>query len=169
MKQFLKRFFLYSTSFTYSNLSRLFLRLFVGVLFMRFGIRHILFFNNIVEAYPTMFGISSSTCLVTMIVIELLCALLLMLGLLSRLASGVAIIAMVYAVKSILAIDRYRHIDEIADLDAMDPVYIPILFIGIFIYIILSGPGKISLDYLISLFMVSESNEPQEDELLKEA
>lgn len=169
MRQFLKRLFLYSTSFTYSNLSRLFIRLFIGVVFIRFGVRHILFFNNIVDAYPSMLGLSSSTCLMILIVIELLCGLMLMLGLLTRITSLTSIFAMIYAAKSILAIDRYRHINDIADLDAMDPVYIPILLIGILLYLILSGPGKISLDYVISLVLVSESNEPADDELLKEA
>ncbi|MCH5215700.1 MAG: DoxX family protein [Muribaculaceae bacterium] len=169
MKQYLKRLFIYSTSFTYSNLSRLFIRLFVGVLFIRFGIRHILFFNNIVDAYPSMFGMSNTTCLVVLIIVELLGGLMLMLGLLSRITSTLSILAMIYAAKSILDIDRYHFINDIADLDAMDPVYIPILLIGIFLYLILSGPGKISLDYIISLVMVSESNEPADDNLLQDA
>ena len=45
-------------------------------------------------------------------------------------------------------------------------VYVPILFIGIFIYMLLAGPGKISLDYLISIKLFGHDRQA-EDELEK--
>ena len=40
-------------------------------------------------------------------------------------------------------------------IDSIQPGYLPIMFIGIYLFIILAGPGKISLDYFISLFLLS--------------
>jgi putative oxidoreductase len=36
------------------------------------------------------------------------------------------------------------------------PGYLPLMFIGIYIYMLLAGPGKISLDYFITLYIVSK-------------
>ena len=33
--------------------------------------------------------------------------------------------------------------------------YLPMMFIGIFIFMMLAGPGKISLDYIISVNLTS--------------
>ena len=41
------------------------------------------------------------------------------------------------------------------------------MFIGIYFFIILAGPGKISLDYFISLFLISRRGDREED-LLEE-
>ncbi len=41
MKIFFENLFLRSTGYAYSNLARLFLRLFAGVMFIQFGIRHL--------------------------------------------------------------------------------------------------------------------------------
>ena len=39
--KWLQRFFMLNTGYTYSNLSRLFLRLFTGVMFLQLGVRQI--------------------------------------------------------------------------------------------------------------------------------
>ncbi|MDE6764901.1 MAG: hypothetical protein K2J52_01165, partial [Duncaniella sp.] len=50
-------------------------------------------------------------------------------------------------------------------LDSTDPGYLPIMFIGIYIYILIAGPGKISLDYFISLYIVGARGKDEEEEL----
>ena len=39
------------------------------------------------------------------------------------------------------------------------------MFIGIYLYILLAGPGKISLDYFISLFLISRQGKSGDEEL----
>lgn len=166
MKHFLKELFMYSTSYTYSNLSRLFIRLFVGVMFLQFGIRQILIFDEVVKNFPMVFGMSSHATLVTMIVFELGCSIMIMLGFLTRIATVPAIVALLVAVYRLLPV---IPLDLPVNLGVTQPVYLPIMFIGIFLYILLAGPGKISLDYLISLHLINRNSEFEDDEKLKSA
>ena len=39
------------------------------------------------------------------------------------------------------------------------------MFIGIFLFILLAGPGKISVDYFISLFIISRQKLDEKEEL----
>lgn len=148
----IERAFLRITGTTYSNMARLFLRLFVGVMFMQFGIRHLMNFEQMSATFPGTMGMSSETSLIVMIIIELLCSLLIMVGFLTRLATIPPIISMLFAEHYILA-----DIHTISPylIDSIQPGYLPIMFIGIYLFIILAGPGKISLDYFISLFLLS--------------
>ena len=57
----------------------------------------------------------------------------------------------------------------IYSITSTQPGYLPLMFIGIYIYILLAGPGKISLDYFISLYIVSTRGKDQtETEELEE-
>lgn len=148
----LERLFIKITGYTYSNLGRLFIRLFVGLMFMQFGIRHLVHFNTMSQSFPGALGMSHETSLIVMIVIELLCSLFIMVGFLTRLATIPPIIAMVvaehYILSDIQTVSPYL-------IDSVQPGYLPIMFIGIYLFIILAGPGKISLDYFISLYLLS--------------
>ena len=159
----LSRLFLRFTGYTYSNMARLFLRLFVGVMFMQFGIRHLVNFTELCTDFPTVLGISSEACLILMIIFELVCSLLIMAGFLTRLATIPPIIAMIAAEYYILH-DLLPH-SLIHGLTWDQPGYLPIMFIGIYLFILLAGPGKISLDYLISLFIISREGRDEKEEL----
>lgn len=148
----LERLFIKITGYTYSNLGRLFIRLFVGLMFMQFGIRHLVHFNTMSQSFPGALGMSHETSLIVMIVIELLCSLFIMVGFLTRLATIPPIISMVVAEHYILA-DMQTVSPYL--IDSVQPGYLPIMFIGIYLFIILAGPGKISLDYFISLYLLS--------------
>lgn len=89
--------FVRCTGYTYSNMARLFIRLFVGVMFMQFGIRHLVNYEAMANTFPTILGWSSQTCLILMIVIEIVCSLLIMTGFLTRIATIPPIISMVAA------------------------------------------------------------------------
>ena len=74
------------SGYTYSNLARLFMRLFVGVMFLQFGIRHLVNYSELCNSFPTVLHMSSECSLIIMIIIELVCSLLIMAGFLTRLS-----------------------------------------------------------------------------------
>ncbi len=165
MNKFTKYLFLNSAGHTYSNLSRLFIRLFVGIMFLQFGIRQIIHFDVMRNAFPPTLGMDSETSLIIMICIEVICSAMIMLGILTRLATVPPIISMILA-------EIYIFMNTTGmpyELQWMQPGYLPIMFLGIFFYLILSGPGKISFDYLISLHFLNYSNDDSEEEELDKA
>lgn len=157
------RQFLRFTGYTYSNLARLFMRLFVGVMFMQFGIRHIVNFDSLSTSFPTVFGLEHEICLTLMIIVEVLCSLMIMVGLLTRLSTIPPIIAMLLAEYYIV----HDMIGEtsIYGLNSVDPGYLPIMFIGIFLFILLAGPGRISLDYFIAMKIIESEGADEQEEL----
>ena len=165
----LSHIFLKFTGYTYSNLGRLFLRLFVGVMFLQFGIRHLVNYNLLCNDYPTVLGLTSSTCLIIMIVIELVCSLFIMAGFLTRLSAIPPILSMIAAEWYILH-DLLPSTTAIYGIDSTQPGYLPIMFIGIYLFIIIAGPGKISVDYFITLFLIGRHGSPRhEEKILHEA
>lgn len=151
------------TGYTYSNMARLFLRLFVGVMFMQFGIRHLVNFNSLCNDFPTVLGLSHQTCLILMIINELVCSLFIMVGFLTRLSIIPPVVSMIAAEYYILH-DLLPH-TSLYVIDSIQPGYLPIMFIGIFLFLLLAGPGKISLDYFISLHLISQRGHHEEEEL----
>lgn len=154
MTRFFKNLFLYSAGHTYSNLSRLFLRLFTGILFMQLCIRQMLNFDQLVPTFNGFMGLSPEASITTLVVIELLCALCIMLGLLTRLAVLFPLALMLVAEKLIIPDTATDQLFNFA------PGY-PVMFIGIFVFILLAGPGKISLDYIIAAHFTESSTEEE--------
>ena len=147
--------FIRCTGYTYSNLARLFMRLFVGIMFLQFGIRHLMTFSTLRYTFPSVLGWSSETSLIVMITIELVCSLFIMVGFLTRLAVIPPVISMIIA--------EYYLLHDL--LSSTQPGYLPIMFIGIFLFLLLAGPGKISLDYFISIFLISQHGKDESEEL----
>lgn len=163
IKRMIAKCFIWSTGFTYTNLARMFMRLFVGIMLMQFGIRHLVRYDVLRETFPAVIGMSNETSLILMIMIEVICSLFLMVGFLTRLSAIPPAVAMIFA-------EYYILHDMVPDtivysLDSTDPGYLPIMFIGIYFYILLAGPGRISLDYFISLFFIRERGRNEEEEL----
>ena len=148
-----KKLFLYSVGYTYSNLSRLFLRLFTGVMFLQLCIRQMLHFEEIVPAFHGFLGLSPESSMSLLLVLELLCATFIILGLLMRLALLPPLVIMCVAESVIMTFFNF------------EPGY-PVMFIGVFIYLLLAGPGKISLDYIIGVHLIEDN---AEDEVLENA
>jgi putative oxidoreductase len=135
-------------------MSRLFLRLFTGVMFLQFGIRQIINFDNIVPEFQGYAGMSPDCSIAVLVTVELLCAVFIMFGLLTRLAVLPPLVLMFVAEDVIL-----QSPGHVADqLFNFQPGY-PLMFMGIFIYMFLAGPGKISLDYLIAINITEEKSE----------
>lgn len=145
MTGFFKKLFLYSAGHTYSNLSRLFLRLFTGIMFMQLCIRQLLNFDAIVNTHQGVMGLSPEGTITVLLVIELLCAVCIMLGFLTRLSVLIPLGLMI-AVEHTFMSSGEAITNQLFN---FQPGY-PVMFIGIFIYLLLAGPGKISLDYIIA-------------------
>lgn len=151
------------SGYTYSNLARLFIRLFVGMMLLQFGIRHLVNYSVLCNSFPTVLNMSSECSLIIMITIELVCSLLIMAGFMTRLSTLPPIFAMIAA-------EYYTLHDMVPflpvyGLDSTDPGYLPIMFIGIYFYLLIAGPGKISLDYLISLYIINLKGKSEEEEM----
>lgn len=163
MTKFFESLFLTITGYTYTNLARLFMRLFVGVMLLQFGIRHLVNYSVLRTTFPAVMGFDSETSLILMIAIETICSILIMAGFMTRLAVIPPTIAMIVAENHIFQTiypDTYSY-----TIDSLQPGYLPIMFIGIFLYILLAGPGKISLDYFITLHIVARRGKDDTEEL----
>ena len=161
MTNFFKNLFLYSVGHTYSNLSRLFLRLFTGIMFLQLCIRQMLNFDQIVPTFNGFMGMSPEASVTALVIVEMLCAVCIMLGLLTRLAVLFPL-GMMLVAENVIMSSEASVTDHLYD---FQPGY-PVMFIGIFIFMLLSGPGKISLDYIIAAHFTES---PVEEEVLDKA
>lgn len=159
--EFIKKLYIRFSGYSYTNLGRLFLRLFVGVMLLQFGVRQLTHFDTVCQVFPAVLGMSAETSLIFMICIEMVCPVFIMFGFLTRLMVVPPLIAMTVAETYLLG----NLVHEAYLLDWQVPVYLPIMFIGIFIFIMLVGPGKISVDYFYSLHLIHSDNKSEEEEL----
>lgn len=155
-----KKMYVASTGYSYTHLGRLFLRLFVGIMLMQFGIRQIGDAAILKDSFPAVLGMSSEASLLTMICIEIGSSIFIMAGFLTRIMIIPPFVAMTLAAYHLI------HVATKAPylLSWEQPAYLPIMFLGIFFFLILVGPGKISVDYFLSLHML-HSSDHSEDEL----
>ncbi|MDE6290881.1 MAG: DoxX family protein [Muribaculaceae bacterium] len=156
-----KKIYVTTTGYSYTNLGRLFLRLFVGIMLLQFGIRQIAYASVLADTFPSVLWLGSECSLWTMIVIEVVCSVFIMAGFLTRIMLLPPFIAMCVA--------AYYLIHDVAtqasyQLSWENPAYLPIMFLGIFFFLMLVGPGKISIDYFLSLHLL-HSSDHSEDEL----
>lgn len=154
----LKDIYFKSTGYSYGNLGRLFLRLFVGLMMMQFGIRQIDNFDILKDAFPGEIGMTSHATLIVMICIEIVCSTFIMFGFLTRIMVIPPFVAMILAEYHIL----HYYVSEAAYmLDWHQIGYVPVLFMGIYFFILLAGPGKISVDYFLSLHIIHTENKSE--------
>lgn len=160
MLSIFKRLYIWSTGYSYTNLGRLFLRLFVGLMLMQFGVRQMYNFHELVGMYPSMLGMSPGFTMTIMIIIETLCSLCIMLGFCTRIMTIPPFIAMCIAEYHVLV-----HVVSVPSymLTWAMPGYLPIMFLGIYFFIMLVGPGKISIDYFLSLYLLHSDNKSESE------
>ncbi len=156
MSNFFKNLFLYSAGHTYSNLSRLFLRLFTGIMFLQLCIRQMLNIDKILPTFDGFLGMSPEASMTVLVVVELLCAVCIMLGLLTRLAVLFPLGLMLVAENIFMSTNAVVP----NQLFNFEPGY-PVMFIGIFVFLLLAGPGKISLDYIIAAHFTATVDDEQ--------
>ncbi len=157
----LKKIYIRTTGYSYTNMGRLFLRLFVGIMMMQFGIRQLNNFDAAEAMFPAIMGIEPRVILILMIAIEIGCSLFIMAGFMTRIMTVPPFIAMIVA-------EYYILHDLVAEAPYMlswsQQGYVPVMFLGIYFFIMLVGPGKISVDYFLSLHFI-HTNDHSESEL----
>lgn len=158
LSRFIKRTYFRTTGYSYTNLGRLFLRLFVGIMLMQFGIRQLARFYELQEHFPAVLGMGSEASLIVMICIELICSLFIMFGFLTRLMILPPFIAMILAEYHLL---HNSAVEATYLLDWQQEGYLPIMFLGIYFFLALVGPGKISVDYFLSLHIIHTENKSE--------
>jgi len=160
MRNILKSIYIRSTGYSYTNLGRLFLRLFVGIMMMQFGIRQLYNFSDYVMSFPTIAGLSSEATLIVMIVVEIFCSICIMLGFCTRIMTIPPFVAMIMAEWFLL-----RHLVHVPSymLTYAMPGYLPVMFMGIYFFILVVGPGKISVDYFLSLYLLHSEDKNEEE------
>lgn len=159
MTNIFKQIYIRTTGYSYTNMGRLFLRLFTGVMLMQFGIRQIMNFDDAVTVFPSVLGMDPESSLVTMIVIELASALFIMAGFCTRLMVIPPFVAMILAEHYLLS----QASEASYMISWTQPGYLPVMFMGIFFFILLVGPGKISVDYFLSLHFIHTDNQSESE------
>ena len=156
-----KKIYIKSTGYSYTHLGRLFLRLFVGIMMIQFGIRQIAAHDVMMASFPSVFGMGPELSLDIMTWIEIGCSIFIMAGFLTRLMIVPPFIAMIVAEQYLLS-----EVVQTAPylISWEQPGYLPIMFLGIYMFLMLVGPGKISVDYFLSLHLL-HSSDHSEDEL----
>ncbi|MCH5229723.1 MAG: DoxX family protein [Muribaculaceae bacterium] len=155
---YIKRYYFRFTGYSYANMGRLFLRLFIGIMLMQFGVRQISNFDILKEVFPGVIGMTSHATLIVMICIEIVCSTFIMFGFLTRLMIIPPFVSMVLAEYYIL----HDYVAEKAYLlDWQQIGYVPVLFMGIYFFLLLVGPGKISVDYFLSLHIIHTENKSE--------
>jgi putative oxidoreductase len=114
-------------------------------MFLQLSIRQMLDFDTIVPNFGGFWGLAPDVSVTILVIVELLCAVCIMLGFLTRIAVLCPLVLMLLVENVIMSSDKMLA----AQLFNFHPGY-PVMFIGIFIYMLLAGPGKISLDYIIA-------------------
>ena len=161
LQSILKNLYLALSGYSYTNLGRLFLRLFVGIMLIQFGVRQLTYFHEIKSIFPSVLGMDSELSLIVLISIEIICSLFIMMGFLTRLMSVVPLVVMIVAEYYILS-DFTQQASYM--LNWQQQGYLPVMFCGIYFFLLLVGPGKISIDYFFSLHIIHTENR-SEDEL----
>lgn len=156
----LKRFLFRSTGYSYPNMGRLFLRLFVGIMLLQLGLRQLYAFDQIKDIFPSMLGMGSECSIIVLASIAIICSLFIMVGLCTRIMCVPPFLSMILA-------DIYLKPAEAAQtlLPWQQLNYLPMMFMGIYFFLFLVGPGKISLDYMFSLRIIHSEDRNEDEEL----
>lgn len=156
--KFIKRTYIRFTGYSYTNMGRLFLRLFVGIMLMQFGLRQLGNYDAMSSMFPAVLGMSEEASFVVMTIIEIVCPIFIMFGFLTRVMVIPPFIAMCVAEYYLL----HDYVSQASYLlNWEQPGYLPVMFLGILFFILLVGPGKISVDYFLSLHIIHTDNKSE--------
>lgn len=147
-----------STGYSFTNLGRLFLRLLIGLLLAQFGVRQLVG-SPLIELPFSFPYVAHDLSLWLIIVVELVCSFFIMIGLFTRAAIVPPFILMI-------ASCRKMYVDyAAAGAIPSELLTLPFLFMGVYMFIMLVGPGKISIDYFFSLYLINRRNKGKEEDL----
>lgn len=159
MTNILKRIYIRTTGYSYTHMGRLFLRLFVGLMMMQFGVRQWINYDQYAAVFPALPCLTSEASMTLMIIIEIFCSFCIMAGFCTRLMTLPPFVAMIIAECYLLQLTP----EASYMLNWTHSVYLPIMFLGIYFFIFLVGPGKISVDYFLSLYFIHSDNQSESE------
>lgn len=139
--------FLFPQSFRGKGVSFLILclRVFFGILFLVHGIDKMANFNELSQTFPNVLGFGSYMSLMVSIFSEFCCSLFLITGLIVRITLIPMIISM-----------------AVAFFDVHDGMFpqgeLSLIYLMMFVIIYITGPGRVSIDYLIDRKIQKERN-----------
>ena len=123
------------------------LRVFFGVLFFIHGLDKMINFNTLSETYPSVLGFGSYMTLMVSIFCEFACSLFLIAGLMER----VVLLPMIASM-------------AVAFFDIHDGMFpegeLSLIYLILFVVLLLTGPGRYSVDYLIDTKFQKEKKAP---------
>lgn len=123
------------------------LRVFFGVLFFTHGLDKMINFNTLSETYPSVLGFGSYMTLMVSIFCEFACSLFLIAGLMER----VVLLPMIASM-------------AVAFFDIHDGMFpegeLSLIYLVLFVVLLLTGPGRYSVDYLIDMKFQKEKKAP---------
>lgn len=153
-----KQIYYKATGYSYTHMGRMFLRLFVGLMLMQLAVRQIIIVSSEGGGPEYMAPVFAITPLWISIV-EIFCAFCIMIGFLTR-----GMIVPVFALMVYYACYIFIFPIETSNGVPLDEfLMIPFLFMGIFFFLLMVGPGKISIDYFLSLYLINRSQDKEED------
>jgi putative oxidoreductase len=120
------------------NLATLVLRLNAGILMMAHGYDKLIHYSEKKATFHNFLNIGTENSLLLAIFAEFFCALFITLGLFTRLVAIPLVIIMGVAVFKVHQMDFFQTGEKAS------------LFLGIFIMLMLCGPGKVSIDGIVS-------------------
>lgn len=146
------------TGYSFPNLGRLFLRMFVGLMLSQFGIRQLIDPQPLDLAGSIPFlECGLDTWLI--IVVEIICSFFIMIGLFTRLMILPAFVLMICSCHHIVVTAGSLELVSVATMA------LPFMFMGVYMFMLVVGAGKISIDYFLSLYLISRNYNGKEDEL----
>ncbi len=113
------------------------LRLVVGIFMLTHGWQKLSNYDAMLQQFPPMLGLSSEVGLSLIIFAEFFCSIALILGLLTRFAAIPLIIGM-----SVAAFVAHSG-------QPFGNKELPLLYLGMYVVLLLTGPGKIALDTIL--------------------
>ncbi len=120
------------------SLAIFYMRLVLGILMLTHGWAKLSNFGEMAMAFPDPIGLGSKVALSLIIFAEFGCSLLLLVGLFSRWATIPLMIGM-----SVAAFSAHGN-------DPFSAKELPVLYLLMYVVLLISGPGKFSLDALIN-------------------
>lgn len=141
-----KKIYFKTTGYSYTNLGRLFLRLFVGLMLMQCGVRVLA--GEVpadLDSERLFFGITSMPTVIA--IMEIVCSFFIMIGFLTRIMIFPLLILMIVAAHIGTGVAGW-----------ILGGFLPFMFMGIYFFLLLVGPGKISVDYFYSLYLIGKED-----------
>lgn len=159
---FFRQIYFKTTGYSFTHMGRLFMRLFVGLMLAQFGVRQLAEPDMLWDPFFDIPFVATGLQEWLVICVEIICSFFIMIGLFMRVMIIPPFILMIASCHHIFM--RFG----ISSLEAIQLLSVPFLFMGIYFFMILVGPGKISVDYFYSLYLINKHLDKDKEEDLEE-